>query len=318
MMDPDAPDTRAELFQDLRPRLFGIAYRMLGAVEDAEDVVQEAYLRWHHAPAAVRSAEAWLVAVVSRLSIDRLRRAATERAAYAGHWLPEPIANPAGADVPPDRATELASDLSMAFLVLLERLAPEERAAFLLREVLDAGYDEIAAALEKSEAACRQLVHRARERVRRDQRRFRAPAAAKERLLDRFLTALATEDREALVSLLADDVSCVADGGGNAPAIRQVVTGVERVVKLLLGLERQGRGRVEHRIVRINGEPALLTLSGGRTLFTTSFDSDGERIFAVYRVLNPRKLRHVGPEPLFADAWPPRGRMAAGGAPEAR
>src|SRR5688500_14231876 len=146
---PDA--TRAAPFERLRPRLFGIAYRMLGTVEDAEDVVQEAYLRWHDAATdAVRSAEAWLVAVVTRLSIDRLRRAATERAAYVGSWLPEPMAtaHPAAA---PDHRAELASDLSMALLVLLERLAPEERAAFLLREAFDADYAQIARALEKSE-----------------------------------------------------------------------------------------------------------------------------------------------------------------------
>ena len=168
---------RAARFERHRSRLFGIAYRMLGTVEDAEDAVQETYLRWHDAPVdAVRSDEAWLVAVVTRLSIDRLRRAATEREAYVGRWLPEPIAT--APTPPPDRKAELASDLSLAFLVLLERLAPEERAAFLLREVFDAGYDEIARVLERSEAACRQLVHRARERVRGDRARVSAPPDA--------------------------------------------------------------------------------------------------------------------------------------------
>src|SRR5690242_6965271 len=172
---------RASEFERYRSRLFGIAYRMLGAVEDAEDLVQETYLRWHEADAdAVRNPEAWLVAVVSRLSIDRLRRASTERETYVGNWLPEPI----GYDdrLATDRETELASDLSMAFLVLLERLAPEERAAFLLREVFDCGYDEIAHVLEKSEDATRQIVHRARMRVHNDRLRFSVPADAKERL----------------------------------------------------------------------------------------------------------------------------------------
>ena len=175
-------------FERLRPRLFGIAYRMLGSVEDAEDVVQEAYLRWEGTdPDAIRSAEAWLVTVTTRLAINRLRRAATEREHYAGHWLPEPIAT---APEPADRRAETRSDLSLAFLVLLERLSPEERAAFLLRDVFDTGYAEIARVLERTEAACRQLVHRARARVRTERARFRVPVETHERLLERFLAAL--------------------------------------------------------------------------------------------------------------------------------
>jgi RNA polymerase sigma-70 factor (ECF subfamily) len=185
MMEHD----RASVFEHYRPRLFGIAYRMLGSVEDAKDLTQETYLRWHQADAAaIRAPEGWLVAVVTRLSIDRLRHATLERESYVGDWLPEPIAT----DGPsaPDRQAELASDLSMAFLVLLERLAPEERAAFLLREVLDADYGEIARVLEKSEPACRQMVHRARARVREDRTRFPVAPEAKERLAHRFLAAL--------------------------------------------------------------------------------------------------------------------------------
>src|SRR3954471_1450428 len=158
--------TSIEDAERYRPRLFGIAYRMLGGVHDAEDIVQEAMLRWHQADrAAIREPVAWLVSVVTRLAIDRLRRAATEREAYPGPWLPEPVADERFAA---DRNAELASDLSMAFLVLLERLAPEERAAFLLREVFDTDYDEIARTLDKSPAAARQTVHRARERIRAD------------------------------------------------------------------------------------------------------------------------------------------------------
>lgn len=281
------------LFEHMRGRLFGIAYRMLASVEDAEDVVQEAFLRWHRADAtSVESAEGWLVAVVTRLSIDRLRRLTTEREAYVGRWLPEPVAVEPPA---PDRHAELASDLSMAFLVLLERLAPDERAAFLLREVFGAGYAEIARVLERSEAACRQVVHRARERVRDERRRVGVPVDVKAQVVERFVSALEREDEAAVLALLADDALWVSDGGGKAAAVREVVTGAARVARLAIRFQRLGRGRVEHRVAWINGEPALLTLFEGRTLFTTSLATDGERITAVYRVLNPDKLRRVGP-----------------------
>lgn len=294
MIAHEPSDERTALFQRHRARLFGIAYRMLGSVDDAEDILQEAYLRWHRADAsAIRAAEGWLVAVVTRLAIDRLRRAATEREAYVGNWLPEPLA--LGTVPPPDRHAELASDLSMAFLVLLERLEPDERAAFLLREVFGTDYAEIARVLERSEAACRQVVHRARERVRDERRRLRTPAEVKADVLQRFVSAVTGEDEEALKALLTEDALWVSDGGGKAPAARRIVTGAERVAKLAIGYERMGRGLVSHRIEWINGEPALLTLVEGRTLFTTSVAVDGHRIAAVYRVLNPDKLRRVGP-----------------------
>src|SRR3954466_8110159 len=197
MMTSDHAPTSIDA-ERYRPRLFGIAYRMLGDVQDSEDIVQEAMLRWHDADKlAVREPEAWLVSVVTRLAIDRLRRATTERAAYPGPWLPEPVADErfsAG------RETELASDLSMAFLVLLERLAPEERAAFLLREVFDADYDEIARTLEKTPAAARQTVHRARERIHTDRVRFKVENDVKERLFSRFLEALETDDRDEMLA----------------------------------------------------------------------------------------------------------------------
>ena len=265
---------------------------MLGSIEEAEDVVQEAYLRWHHAELeAVRTPEAWLVAVVSRLAIDRLRKASTERAAYEGTWLPEPLPSERGGT---DFRAELASDLSMAFLVLLERLSPEERAALLLHDVFDWGYDEVARTLEKSEAACRQLVHRARERVRHARPRFPVPPDAKERLLGRFLDALAADDERQVLALLDEDATFAADGGGKVPAVRRVVRGAQRVGRLLLGYERKGRGLVTHRIGWLNGEPAVVTYAGDRVAFTTSVDTDGERIFACYRVLDPEKLRRIG------------------------
>ena len=296
------PNPTTDFFVALRPRLFGIAYRMLGIVADAEDVVQEAFLQWLRAVeapgmGAPRSDEAWLVSVTTRLAIDRLRRVATERAAYEGQWLPEPVALD-----PPERGAELADDLSLAFLLLLERLAPEERAAFLLREVFGAEYADIARTLDKSEAACRQLVHRAKTRVRRDRRRFAAAPDARERVARRFVEALRTEDREALLALLADDALLVADGGGRMPALGEVQHGAARIAQLLVGFERMGRVQLERRgapaldyeLAWLNGEPAVLNLLAGRLLFATVLHLDGERIAGLYRVMNPAKLAGLG------------------------
>jgi len=283
----------AAVFEAARPRLFGMAYRMLGTVADAEDLVQEAYLRWHQADReAVRSPEGWLMAVIGRLSIDRLRRASAERTSYVGEWLPEPVAT--GAWAVPDRATDLSSDLSMAFLVLLERLNPEERVAFLMREVFACDYAEIAQVVQKSEAACRQLVHRAREHVHAGRPRFAAPPESKERLLDGFLAALEADDKDALVSLFAADATWTSDGGGKVTAAGQVLIGADRIARFLLAIERKTRGlMLTHRMVRLNGEPAIVTSRSGQVLGTTFIAIDGDRIVAAYRVLNPDKLRHV-------------------------
>src|SRR5690348_13480422 len=188
MTSDNAP---VETFEALRGRLFGLAYRMLASRAEADDVVQDAYVRWHQADRAqIENAEAWLVTTATRLAIDRLRRLKTEREAYVGPWLPEPIVSAA----PPDRHLELSDDLSIAFLTVLERLAPEERAAFLLHDVFDVGYGPIASVLEKSEATSRQIVHRARERVRGDRKRFEASEEAKRALLNRFLRAMEARD----------------------------------------------------------------------------------------------------------------------------
>jgi RNA polymerase sigma-70 factor (ECF subfamily) len=284
---------RTALFERVRPRLFGIAYRMLGSVEDAEDLVQEAFLRWQAAElGTVREPEGWLVTVVTRLSIDRLRRARTERQAYVGQWLPEPV--PTAGWGEPDERVGLASDLSMAFLVLLERLAPEERAALLLREVFDCGYDEIARVLERSEAACRQMVHRARERVRRNQPRFTVSPEVTERLLGRFLSAIQAEDKEGVLALLADEVTYTADGGGKVRTARRVVRGAVSIARLLLGLQHKfWRERFTHRLAWLNGELACVSYTAGRVHSTTFFVTDESRILALYRVVNPDKLRRV-------------------------
>jgi RNA polymerase sigma-70 factor (ECF subfamily) len=277
-------------FDAVKPRLFGLAYRMLGSRAEAEDVVQEAYIRWHQADeSTIRNAEAWLVTAATRLAIDRLRALKVEREAYVGPWLPEPLI---GAPPPaPDRDLELASDLSMAFLVLLERLAPEERAAFLLHDVFDCGYPDIAAMLGKSEAASRQIVHRARGRVRGDQQRFRASDAARERLLKTFVAAVEARDEQALLQLLAPDATWTADGGGKAAAVGHPIEGAGAIVKLLLGLQKRFmRDGVTMRLGAINGETGLIVSLGGRVGAAISVVTDGDRIVSAYAVVNPDKL----------------------------
>ena len=274
-----------------RPRLLGLAYRILGELAPAEDVVQEAYLRWHQeAPRDIQSPEAWLVTVVSRLALDRLRRAATERAAYDGPWLPEPVMTSADT---PAQAAERASDLSVALLVLLETLKPEERVAFLLREVFDEEYATLARVLGRSEPAVRQLVHRARERVREGRPRFPAPPDVKEQLLRRFLSALDTGDQAALVSMLAPGVTYTSDGGGKANAARRRIEGAERIIRMLLGLRRKLHGTMVYRIVPLNGQAAVLAFRDGVLFHATMLDVDGGHIRAIYRVLNPDKLQRL-------------------------
>jgi len=291
--ETDGTADRVALFERYRARLFGIAYRMLGTVDDANDLVQECYLRWHQAdPVAIEAPEGWLVAVITRLAIDRARRVDVERRGYVGQWLPEPLA--VGAPPPPDRRAELASDLSLAFLVLLERLAPEERAAFLLREVLGVEYAELARVLDRSEAACRQMVHRARERVRAERARFPVSPEAKRELLERFVHALEHEDRDALLAVVAPDATFISDGGGRVRAARRIIQGAPRIVRMLLGIQRKW-GDVRDEIAWLNGEPALVSYRSGRLVSTTSFDVDGDRLVGFYRVLNPEKLRNVVP-----------------------
>src|SRR5690606_4550555 len=279
----------AQVFQRLRPRLQGLAYRMLGSVGDAEDAVQEAFLRWHGADVSeIRSPEAWLVTVVTRLCLDRLRAAAAEREAYIGPWLPEPLVG--GRADAPDRRVARASALSMVFLIVLERLAPEERAAFLLRDVFDCGYPDIARALGKSEAACRQTVHRARARVRRDKPRFEVSEAAHQRLLRRYLDALNTRDEAKLVALFAEDATLVTDGGGKVVAALNVIRGADKITRGTLGVMRKISGRIAHEVVPINGQLGIATYVDGRPFSATAIEADGRRILAVFRVLTPDKL----------------------------
>ncbi|HEX6536421.1 MAG TPA: RNA polymerase sigma-70 factor [Gemmatimonadaceae bacterium] len=292
MTVPLSPPSGHDDLERYRTRLFGIAYRMLGQVQDAEDLVQETFLRWQQRSPTedIREPEAWLVTVLTRLAIDRLRHAAAERAVYIGPWLPEPIASDRLA---PDREVEVASDLSLAFLVLLERLGPEERAAFLLREVFDSGYDEIARTLERSEAAARQVVHRARERVREARARFPVPPDAKERLLRSFLRAIEADDKEAMLAVLAPEATFTSDGGGKVRAARRPVRGAERIARMLSGIERKFHWPFRYRLGHVNGEPALIQFRGDALFAVSCIDTDGERIRAVYRVMNPDKLRYA-------------------------
>ena len=263
---------------------------MLGSRGDAEDIVQEAYVRWHEVDRAeVRNEEAWLVAATTRLSIDRLRRLKTERDAYTGPWLPEPLPSPTSA---PDRAMDLASDLSLAFLVLLERLAPDERAAFLLHDVFDCGYDDIARILGKSEAACRQMVSRARDRVRRDHKRFEATAEQKEAMLHRFMAAVEARDEQALFALFMPDSSWTADGGGRAAAAPRPILGADRIARLVVGLAKSVRFH-DMTIADVNGEPGLHVFVDGQLAAVMAFEMDRDRIRNVYAVVNPDKLARV-------------------------
>lgn len=279
-------------FTTLRPRLFSIAYRMLGTRADADDVVQDAWLRWHGAERGeLQSPEAWLVTVTTRLAIDRLRSRKSEREAYIGWWLPEPLVELD--ERSPETVAELASDVSLAFMWVLERLAPEERAAFLMRQAFDQDYADIAAALGKSEAACRQLVHRAQDRVRQERPRFDVPRATHRALLERFMQAAATGDRTAMKALMAGDVQLVADGGGKVPSFLHILHGAGRVAGVFWTLEHKFPEQVIYRAATVNGEPGLLRYIEGKLESAQSFIVDNGLIVAVFIVRNPDKLQSV-------------------------
>lgn len=285
---------RSSEFERHRSRLFSIAYRMLGSRAEADDALQEAYLRWHRgASAELRSPQAWLVTTVTRLCIDRLRALRAERAHYVGPWLPEPlISETAPAS---DAQAELSSSLSIAFLVVLEQLAPDERAAFLLREVFDTGYTEIAQILGKTQAACRQMVSRARKRVRERRPRVQVSEAARGALLQRFVHAIRTQDKDALLALLAEGAGWTSDGGGKARAALKVIRGRERVARFALAVLGRYTDVLEFETVSVNGEPALALRAQDRLFSVIAIDTDGCRILEVYTVLNPTKLMAAAP-----------------------
>jgi RNA polymerase sigma-70 factor (ECF subfamily) len=285
---------RTAVFDAHRSLLFSIAYRMLGSSSDAEDVVQEAYLRWQGAAAdEVASPKAYLSTVVTRLAIDSLRSARAQREQYLGPWLPEPLVEEAAPS--PAEQLVLAESLSMAFLVVLEQLGPVERAVFLLREVFDYDYDDVARIVGKTPEHCRQVLHRARERVRAARPRRAVAADEQERLTQRFLATLVTGDVPALAELLAADVVLYSDGGGKTAAARKPVRGRDRVARFFAGIWRKMPPDVVARIVHVNGQPGGVSYLGGRPYSVLVFDVADGAIAAVRVVVNPDKLRHVPP-----------------------
>jgi RNA polymerase sigma-70 factor (ECF subfamily) len=292
--------TRAEEFERLRPLLFAIAYRILGSVSEAEDAVQETWIRYETSPTEPISTKAFLSAVVTRISIDVLRSARVRREEYVGPWFPEPLLTDPYED--PERSAELADSLSMAALVLLERLSPLERAVFVLREVFGFGFPEIASAVGRSEAACRQLAVRARRHMDAGRPRFEADRREREELAGRFFDAFREGDVDGLRELLAADVQMIGDGGGKAPQWPRGVHGAEKVARLLAATVRPF---VQVGVVlephEVNGQPgAVIRDRDGKVLSTLALDILGGRIQTIRAVINPDKLGHVGP---VADAW---------------
>ncbi len=288
MPSPDA-------FTEHRPLLFSIAYRMLGSVMDAEDMVQETYLRWQQAPAAeIDNTRAYLATTVTRLCIDHLRSARVRREQYVGPWLPEPLVSSEAAD--PAENAALADSLSVAFLLLLERLSPTDRAALLLHDVFDYSYDEVGRILGKSAAACRQIVHRARERVASGKPRFNATPEQVEQVTGRFLHACSAGDLQGLMLLLAPDATLWSDGGGKAAAARNVLEGAEHVARFLLGVLRKFPEPPAVQPTILNGQPGVITYAGGHPTGTLALDIDNGRIQAIYIVVNPDKLAALATE----------------------
>lgn len=279
------------LFEQHRPRLYAIAYRMLGAVAEAEDVVQEAWLRWYGTDRlTVENAEAWLVTITTRLSIDRLRAAKAEREHYTGVWLPEPMLM--AAPTTPEQDHELADDVSVAFLYMLERLSPDARAAFLMRDVFDADYDDIAHTLGKTPAAVRQLVRRARQQLREGEPREAVPRATLHRLLMAFSEAMQRSDFHGLHALLSDDAELIGDGGGKVSSFSSLVGG-KRLAQLFYAGKRRFRDALHTDVVQINGQWALLRFIDGKLESVQSYETDGERLTRVLVQRNPDKLARI-------------------------
>ncbi|NBC17605.1 MAG: RNA polymerase sigma-70 factor [Bacteroidetes bacterium] len=277
-----------DLFEQHRDRLFGIAYRMVGTVADAEDLVQEAYLRWHAATAEVQNPGAYLTTIITRLCLDHLKSARVRREEYVGPWLPEPLA-PGRADHP----AELADALSMALLLVLETLTPTERAVFLLREVFGYDYAEIAPMVGQSAVYCRKIAQRAREHVAAERSRFEPSADEHARLVDRFLAACRDGDMEGLLDVLADDVTLTTDGGGKVlAALRPIVTS-DKVARFMLGILRKAPSDLRVERATINGRPGFIAFRGAAVDGAWAFEVGDGRIRRIYVVRNPDKLRHL-------------------------
>jgi RNA polymerase sigma-70 factor (ECF subfamily) len=288
----------AETYESLRPLLFSIAYRMVGSVSEAEDIVQEAYLRHHRAVSAgdteVQAPKAWLSAVTTRLAIDHLRSARVRRETYVGPWLPEPLMTDPAPD--PSEQAEMSDSLSIAFLAVLESLSPVERAVYLLREVFGYGYDEIARVVDRSEDNCRQLATRARRHIEAHRPRFAVPRERQEELTERFMEAVQTGDDEALVAMLAEDAVAYTDGGGKVRAAPRPIAGREQVARFLVVSARRGAKLTPFSVqnASVNGRPGrVLVGEDGAVVGVLEIDVDGDLIRAVRIVNNPDKLAHV-------------------------
>lgn len=289
MNDTDGTNEIDSVFDNLRPRLHGIAYRMLGSTEEAEDVVQDAWLRRRQAVnGAIDNEEAWLVATVTHLAIDRLRSAKVEREHYIGMWLPEPVISDNSPS--PEQMLEKAENISIAFLTVLERLSPESRAAFLMREVFGASYGDISRILGKTEAASRQLVHRAKVQILEKRKRFRVAPEQHIRLLKEFSDAAQRGDFAAMRSLLSDDAEFIGDGGGKVPSFEAPLKGRDRIAQLYFATSRRYGDKVRMRIAPINGEWGFLRFVGSMLESVQSVETDGTKITQIQAQRNPEKL----------------------------
>ena len=302
MMDP------AVSFEPHRRRLLGLAYRMLGSVSEAEDAVQDAYLRWHAADRdAVSDARAFLTTTTTRICLDTLKSARARREAYVGQWLPEPVLDTAA--LAPDAQTELAEDLSIALLLALDRLSALERAAFLLHDVFDCSFGEVASALDRSEAACRQLASRARTHVR--EARPQATSTVRDRsepsnhqlLVSAFVNAARSGDLQTLMRLLADDVRLTTDGGGKVVSALNVIEGADRTARFVVGAVSKGlpEGSII-RIAPINGLPGLVVYAPNGSVQSVAFEIVDNRVRAIYAVSNPEKLSHLSSLRFWAES----------------
>jgi RNA polymerase sigma-70 factor, ECF subfamily len=281
-----------ESHEELRPYLFAIAYRMLGSVAEAEDVVQDAFLRYQEAEVEADSPKAYLATVTTRLAIDHLRSARKRREVYPGEWLPEPLVDDEAV-----RHAETSDSLSLTFLHVLEKLSPTERAVFLLREVFDYSYDEVAEIVDKSPENCRQILARARRHMDEGRRRFDVSREERDEVARRFIAAWEEGETEALVELLAADATVYGDGGGKAPAVPEPLVGAERVAKALIGWGRQARRHgLQHRPALVNGDPGVVFSDrDGRTVWVSALEIADGVVVAVRSILNPDKLEHLAP-----------------------
>jgi RNA polymerase sigma-70 factor (ECF subfamily) len=286
--------TPTDVFERERPRLIGLAYRMLGTVTDAEDVVQDAWLRWQTVRLdQLERPEAWLTTVTTRVALDHLRSTRRRRETYVGPWLPEPLVTPAG----PEDAAVLAESLRLGFLTVLDQLTPMERAVFLLADVFAMPFAEIAATVDKSEVACRQIASRARRRVR--QPTTSHDPDANRAITDALLAAIAVGDVAEVLERLAPDVVCVSDGGAARRAARRPVVGATRVARLLVNLAHRYTGDIEVRTASVNGDAGAVIVVGGEVDVVAAFEIQDRRVVAIRLVRNPDKLAHVAcPVPM--------------------